>query len=254
MYFIKEYSIKDLDKYLTKSEILDLLHVLDTARYCVDEEGIKGCVVNLKKIIPFDCFLYGCAAANRDVLHTVNVDYSPDYLKRYVEKKYEQIDPIATMLIEKRKVINWKDVDKSYKKRPELIVNHEAKEFGLRDGFTYGGDDSRNILTFWFAGEHVERCDRSKAVIEFAVRALTFPLKAIYEKASRCNKQGILSKKETEVLSWLKEGKSSWDISKILRISERTVNFHVNNIVAKLDAMNRTHAVAIAVADQLIDP
>ena len=55
-----------------------------------------------------------------------------------------------------------------------------------------------------------------------------------------------LSQRETEVLSWLKTGKSSWDISVILGISERTVNFHVRNIVQKLNAVSRVHAVAVA--------
>jgi len=56
-----------------------------------------------------------------------------------------------------------------------------------------------------------------------------------------------LSKREKEVLSWLKEGKSSWDIATILNISERTVNFHVSNIMQKLNAVSRTQAVAVAI-------
>ncbi len=63
----------------------------------------------------------------------------------------------------------------------------------------------------------------------------------------------ILSKREIEVLSWIKEGKTSWEIARILLISERTVNFHVRNVIKKLDAKNRTHALAIAVAERLID-
>lgn len=62
-----------------------------------------------------------------------------------------------------------------------------------------------------------------------------------------------LSLREKEVLNWLKKGKTSWDISVILGISERTVNFHINNIMQKLDAVSRTHAVAIAIEAELID-
>ncbi|GBE03501.1 MAG TPA: response regulator [Nitrospirae bacterium] len=61
-----------------------------------------------------------------------------------------------------------------------------------------------------------------------------------------------LSMREKEVLKWLKIGKSSWDISIILGISERTVNFHVTNIMSKLDAMTRTQAVAISIEKGLI--
>ena len=56
-----------------------------------------------------------------------------------------------------------------------------------------------------------------------------------------------LSKREKEILKWLKKGKSSWEISVILSISERTVNFHVGNIMQKLNAVSRTHAVAISI-------
>jgi len=61
-----------------------------------------------------------------------------------------------------------------------------------------------------------------------------------------------LSKREKEVLTWSKRGKSSWEISAILNISERTVNFHVNNIMQKLNAVSRTQAVAVAIERGLI--
>jgi len=61
-----------------------------------------------------------------------------------------------------------------------------------------------------------------------------------------------LSKREEEVLTWSKRGKSSWEISAILDISERTVNFHVNNIMQKLNAVSRTQAVAVAIERGLI--
>jgi DNA-binding NarL/FixJ family response regulator len=63
-----------------------------------------------------------------------------------------------------------------------------------------------------------------------------------------------LSFREKEVLSWLKRGKSSADISILLDISERTVNFHVKNIMKKLDAVTRTQAVATAIEQGLTEP
>jgi DNA-binding CsgD family transcriptional regulator len=60
-----------------------------------------------------------------------------------------------------------------------------------------------------------------------------------------------LSPRELEVLKWLKLGKTSWDISVILNISERTVNYHVNNIVQKLGVSTRMQAVSEAFANDL---
>ncbi len=57
---------------------------------------------------------------------------------------------------------------------------------------------------------------------------------------------GLLSPREREVLEWLRLGKTSWDISVILRISERTVNYHVQNIIHKLGVVNRMQAVSVA--------
>ncbi|MFQ5330419.1 MAG: helix-turn-helix transcriptional regulator [Thermodesulfobacteriota bacterium] len=47
-------------------------------------------------------------------------------------------------------------------------------------------------------------------------------------------------------MQWLKEGKSNWELAMILDISERTVKFHVQNVEKKLNAVNRAHAVALA--------
>ncbi len=62
-----------------------------------------------------------------------------------------------------------------------------------------------------------------------------------------------LSPREKEILKWLKVGKSSWDISVILDITERTVNFHIDNVKQKLNAVSRAQAVAIAMGLGLID-
>jgi LuxR family quorum sensing-dependent transcriptional regulator len=48
-------------------------------------------------------------------------------------------------------------------------------------------------------------------------------------------------------------GKSAWEIGEILLISKRTVDEHVKTAVRKIGASNRTHAVAIAIRDRLID-
>ncbi len=57
-----------------------------------------------------------------------------------------------------------------------------------------------------------------------------------------------LTDRENEILRWVMEGKSTWDIAQILNITERTVKFHVDKIMKKLNAVNRAHAVAIALS------
>ena len=62
-----------------------------------------------------------------------------------------------------------------------------------------------------------------------------------------------LTPREGEILNWIMQGKSTWDISTIINISERTVKFHIDNAIKKLGAVNRAHAVAIALRNELLN-
>lgn len=62
-------------------------------------------------------------------------------------------------------------------------------------------------------------------------------------KSDRLHELG-LTPKELEVLRFLVRGMEDKDISSSLQISHKTVSQHVSNIINKLGASNRTHAVA----------
>jgi DNA-binding CsgD family transcriptional regulator len=62
-----------------------------------------------------------------------------------------------------------------------------------------------------------------------------------------------LTQREKEILRWVKEGKSTWDVSVILGISRDTVKFHMKNIFHKLNTTSRSHAIAVALGEKLID-
>lgn len=56
-----------------------------------------------------------------------------------------------------------------------------------------------------------------------------------------------LTDRQSEVLYWLKLGKSNLEISMILAISSDTVKFHVRNIYSKLGVYNRVQAAQVVV-------
>jgi DNA-binding CsgD family transcriptional regulator len=55
-----------------------------------------------------------------------------------------------------------------------------------------------------------------------------------------------LTKREMEALLWTMEGKTAWEVGRILGISEQTVVRHVNKATQKLDGVNKHHAVVKA--------
>ena len=63
----------------------------------------------------------------------------------------------------------------------------------------------------------------------------------------------ILTAREREILQLLADGMSNADVAARLFISQETVKSHVRHILAKLEADTRTHAVAIALRDAIID-
>lgn len=62
-----------------------------------------------------------------------------------------------------------------------------------------------------------------------------------------------LSSREKDVLMWIRDGKNTWDISKILGITENTVKFHVTSILRKTNTVTRAQAVATAMRLGLLD-
>ncbi|QJE01022.1 hypothetical protein HH212_14105 [Massilia forsythiae] len=61
-----------------------------------------------------------------------------------------------------------------------------------------------------------------------------------------------LTGREVEVLRWAADGKTAAEAAGILRISERTVLFHIDNALRKLGAVNKTAGVLKAAMLRLI--
>jgi DNA-binding NarL/FixJ family response regulator len=61
-----------------------------------------------------------------------------------------------------------------------------------------------------------------------------------------------LTARELEVLRLIRDGYRNKQIAGQLSIAETTVNFHIKNLVDKLGANDRTHAVTIAVRRGLV--
>ena len=66
-------------------------------------------------------------------------------------------------------------------------------------------------------------------------------------------KRGKLTRRQRQLLQLLADGKSTSFAAKQLELSEETVKTHTKNILTRLEARNRSHAVAIALRESLID-
>jgi DNA-binding NarL/FixJ family response regulator len=88
-----------------------------------------------------------------------------------------------------------------------------------------------------------------RRAVEAAVEQESFVDPAVPPKGSR----GKLTRRQRQILQRLANGESTTVAARELDLSEETVKTHTKNALARLEAKNRTHAVAIAVRECLID-
>jgi DNA-binding NarL/FixJ family response regulator len=67
-------------------------------------------------------------------------------------------------------------------------------------------------------------------------------------------KLAMLNEREIEVLTWVARGKTSGQIAETLRLTKRTIDFHLDNARMKLGAATRTEAAIKAAIGKLIEP
>ncbi len=77
-------------------------------------------------------------------------------------------------------------------------------------------------------------------------------LVALHPAASAPRKSAPLSQREVEILLHMREGTTDKEIARLLGLSERTVQHHVQSVCQKLAAANRTQAVVTALRRRII--
>ena len=246
---------KSLGELLSKQDTIYLLELINFSIYCKDKKDLIKLINKLIYLTSYDFTICALGIINGSGLlqsyEIINVSYSEEWMDLYVTKKYYQVDPIIKKNFTEFKLQYWAD---TYKKiPPPKGFLSQAEDFGLKGGYSIGLRDlkwSRGSI-FSIAGPSLEHNIRTETILTYAIPHIHQTLVRILDQ-DHIKKLPTLSSREIEILNWLKLGKTNWDISIILKVSERTVKFHVRNIIKKLNATNRVQAVAVAIGQGLI--
>ena len=124
-----------------------------------------------------------------------------------------------------------------------------AAGYGIKAGYSTGVKSGRLglVSVFSFMAPILPRNERSELIIELIAPHLHAALRRVFRKFRGPLNGNPLTAREMEVLEWIKEGRSTWQISLTLGLSEATVKFHIKNIMHKLDATTRVQALAEAI-------
>lgn len=180
--------------------------------------------------------------------------YPRGWMAHYKTEGYMEIDPTVRAGLRSSQLIVWSNM--VFADTPELWL--DVHEFGMRGGIAKSSRTSGNItglLTLARPGQEVTE-DEALA-LEANVNDLSWVSHTLMSRyivpklVPEANV--VLTAREREVLRWTAEGKTANEIGDILSISDRTVNFHVNNILTKLESINKTQAVVKAALIGLLD-
>lgn len=242
----------------SKRELQAFLEVLHYALEAENEADVLDVLNHVQKLVPFEYLIaglvrLGATSGAQEFSKVYNVSYPEAWLSEYVRNQYASVDPVLLAHLRNFSTQIWAETygQASTTKEKEFIDH--ARSFGLEDGVTTGAFEPRRGYGsfFSFAGGSTPDSARYLGLLEYLGRHLHHALVKSATSAAM-NRVNGLSPRELSVLNWMKMGKTNWEISRILGVSERTVRFHVESIFNKLDVTSRTQAVALAVEQGLL--
>lgn len=227
----------------------------DLLRECEEESeivsGIKARAVELG----FDYWAYGLrvpiAFEKYKVIQRNN--YSDEWNRHYKDSGYIAIDPTVKHGMKSNLPIIWSD--HTFKDASALW--DDARDCGLNSGWAQAfRSPNGHIGLVTFARS---TADLSTQELEVKQPHLTWLAQTMHElfyrqlrKDNVLETEQQLTHRELEVLRWTAAGKTSAEVAIILNISERTIEFHVRNILLKLGCTNKLAAAVKAVLSGIL--
>lgn len=228
---------KQMQGLLTAATEDELFDVLAAAAY---DLGFEYCAYGLRMPLP----------VSNPKMYMKN-NYSRHWQDRYARQNYLRIDPTVAHGMQSVLPLVW--TDKVFGQCPEFW--EDARGHGLRVGWAQSSYDARGVgglLTLARSHDSLGETELREHSLK-----MSWLVQVAHEGMTRLVSIATpshppLTPREIEVLRWTADGKTSGEVGQIMHISERTVNFHVNNALEKLGAVNKTAGVIKAAMLRLL--
>ena len=234
--------------------------VMQTFSVAETVEDITRLCQTHSKDLGFDNFIYALRVPTyfSDSKLVLIDGYPATWVDHYFEQCYQNVDPVMAYCAKHIVPIQWQDL-KPGTYGLSLRMMNEAGDFGLKSGITMPVHSPRGEMGILSLTVN----QTTKQALEITENALPYVqifAGYLHEAVRRvfglidAEQAPQLTSREQECLRWVADGKTSWEIAHMLNVSERTVNFHLNNVMLKLDVCSRQHAVGKAAFQGLIHP
>jgi LuxR family quorum sensing-dependent transcriptional regulator len=183
----------------------------------------------------------------------IGATWPPDWYAIWRRRHLILHDPIALCSWRVTCPFTWREAYQGGTSLGRSILD-ESRNFGFCDGVaipvrTFSGWPGCVSL----GAERIDLAPAEQARLEVVAAHAFVRMEEVFRPA-RAPFRAALTPRETELLHFAAAGKTSWEISEILSISEYTVRDHFKTIIRKLNCANRAHAVAVALERNIIMP
>lgn len=210
----------------------------------------------------FEKVIYGAIPNRNQPLENafLGSNYSKAWRSTYDREKFHYIDPTVGHCLHSSLPLIWGP--QTFRQPAQRNLYEEACGYGLRSGIIFpihGPQGEFGVISFATdrTFDHKFQRELSESMDDLALmRDYVFEssLKFVRAAEAKENEDITLTHRELECLKWLMVGKSSWEISRILRCSSSTVDFHVSNIREKFCVRTRQQAVVKAIRLGILMP
>lgn len=206
--------------------------------------------------LDLSCFAYLALSRSSNGAPRLISTYPERWTSHYLRSHYQRIDPVIVQALKDTEPFCWgPDIASAYHSPAQRQVLDDASQFGIRFGFSVPIHDGHGpIAALTFAtnqrGTAFESCIKSHSRV-LQLMAMYFHSHVRRRLASDYSIHGTtLSPREFECLEWAAQGKSAWEIGRILGISHHTAASYLTNAKEKLGVRTVVQAVLRVAAAQ----
>ena len=167
----------------------------------------------------------------------------------YVEERFYLVDHICAHARTASAPFRYRDApfDQAQSARHERFIQG-LRSFAMGEGLVVPvGLFPAVPSCVWLAGEDPDLDDESVLAIQLLALFSAGRANALSNRRRPPQPTSRLTSREREALQWISAGKTSWEISTILGVSERVINKFIAEAMVKLGAVTRAQAVVIAI-------
>lgn len=183
---------------------------------------------------------------------TVANGWPAEWFELYNRENLSAVDPVPRHCFGTLNPFEWKDApyDPEFD-QPAHRVMTRARDFRFHEGFCIPihYDDATAAISI--AGERPYLDPETRSALHLMSVFTHGRLRAL-ARPTPAGSGRRLSDIEAEVLRWAARGKTAWETSQILHISERNVRWHLEEAQRKLMTKNKTATVAMALVNREI--